>query len=259
MDRLSNTNRFSGFTCRSLRIWGLLLTLAGIISRGLLQNRLLGMGSVSNQQLLEVLGSSGSAMTIATVALVFQLLETCAVPIFAWLLVTGVEHTSDLKKYAMRIAVLAVVSELPYNLAIGGQLTGYGVQNPVYGLLLAMVMLIFFRQYPGKAPKAVAVKVIVLAAALVWASMFRIENGGPILLITAALWFTRTKPTMQSLFGAAAAMLCSLSSIFFMASPMVFLAIHFCSGEQGEQNRLVNYLAYPVMLLAVGLGAMYLL
>lgn len=259
MERLSNTNRSSGFTCRGLRTWGLLLTLAGIVSRGLLQNRMLGMGTVSNQQLLEIFESSGSAMTIATAALVFQLLETCAVPIFAWLLVTGVQHTSNLKNYALRIALLAVASELPYNFAIGGQLTGYPTQNPVYGLLLALVMLIFFQQYEGKQPKAVAIKIIVTAAALVWASMLRIENGGAVVLITAALWFTRGKPTMQNLFGAAASMLCSLSNIFFMASPMVFLAIHFCNGERGEQNRVVNYLAYPVMLLAVGLGAMFLL
>lgn len=258
MERLSNTNRTSGFTCRGLRTWGLLLTLAGIISRGLLQNRMLGMGTVSNQQLLEIFESSGNAMAIATAALVFQLLETCAVPIFAWLLVKGVQHTSNLKNYALRIAVLAVCSELPYNLAIGGQLTGYSAQNPVYGLLLALIMLIFFQQYNGKQPKAVFIKIVVFLAAMVWTSMFRIDNGGAIVMITAALWFTRSKPTMQSLFGAAASMLCSLSNIFFMASPMVFLAIHFCNGEKGEQNRLVNYLAYPALLLAVGLCSMFL-
>ena len=44
-----------------------------------------------------------------------------------------------------------------------------------------------------------------------------------------------------------------------MAAPMGFLAIHFYNGEKGEENRLVNYLAYPVILLAVGLAGAFLL
>lgn len=254
MERLSNTRQPSGFTCRGLRMWGLLLTLAGIVGRGLLQNRILGLENMSTRQLLETLDNSGSAMTIATVSLVLQLLESCAVPIFAWLLVTGAKHTSDLLNYLLRVAGLAVLSELPYNLAMGGQLVGYSAQNPVYGLLLALVMLMFFRTYEGKTLKAAAIKLLVTVAAILWVSMLRIDNGVPIVLITAALWVTRNKPMMQNLFGAAAAMICSVSSIFFLASPMVFLAMHFCNGEKGEQNRLVNYLAYPVMLLAVGIG-----
>ena len=258
MERLSNIGRSTGLTCRSLRLWGLMLTLAGVVGRGILQNRLLGLGNLNTQQLLGVLDSAGEAMTIATVSLVLQLLETCAVPIFAFLLVTGVQHTSDFKKYALRVAGVAVLSELPYNLSIGGKLLGYSAQNPVYGLLIALVMLMFFRMYEGKTLKVVVIKIVVTLAAILWASMLRIDNGICIVLIVAALWITRSKAMMQNLFGAAAAMMCSGVSIFYMISPMVFLAIHFCNGEQGEQNRVVNYLAYPVMLLAVGLAGMLL-
>lgn len=259
MERLSNTGRTTGLSCRGLRIWGLILALAGVVGRGILQNRILGMGNMTTQQLMAVLDSGSEAMTVATVSLVFQLLEACAVPIFAYLLVIGAQHTSDMKKYLMRLAVVAVLSELPYNLAIGGKLFDYPAQNPVYGMLIALMMLMFFRMYGGKKPKAVLIKTVVALAAMLWCAMLRIDNGICIVLITAALWFTRSKPTLQSIFGATAAMLCSFFSIFYMAAPMVFLAIHFCNGEQGEQNRVVNYLAYPVLLLAVGLAGMYLL
>lgn len=259
MERLSNTGRSTGLSCRGLRIWGLILALAGVVGRGLLQNRMLGMENMNPQQLLGVLESNSQAMSIATVSLVFQLLETCAVPLFAYLLVVGAEHTSDMKKYLMRVAVVAVLSELPYNLAMGGRLVDYPAQNPVYGMLVALVMLMFFRMYGGKKTKAVLIKVVVALAAMLWCAMLRIDNGICIVLIAAALWLTRGKSTLQSIVGATAAMMCSFFSIFYMAAPMVFLAIHFCNGEQGEQNRVVNYLAYPVLLLAVGLAGMYLI
>lgn len=257
MERLSNTRQSSGFTCRGLRIWGLLLALGGIVSRGLLQNRVLGMTGMSGDQLLQVL-DSGNAMTVATAALVLQLLETCAVPIFAWLLVMGVRHTKDLKAYASRVTVLAVLCEPLYNLALSGKLFGYAAQNPAGGLVLALVMLSFYRQYEGKSFKNIAICVAVTAAAMVWASMLRIEFGGSIVLIAAALWLTRDKAMLQNLCGAAAAMLCSVSNIFFLISPMVFLAMHFCNGERGEQSRRANYLAYPAMLLTVGLCGIFL-
>lgn len=259
MERLTNTERPSGFSCRGLRIWGLMLTLAGIVGRGLLQNRFLGMmGTLTSDELLAVLDASENGMAIATVSLVLQLLETCAVPIFAYLLVTGAMHTSDMKKYALRVAVLAVASELPYNLAFSGRLFGYSAQNPVFGLVLALVMVVFFRQYEGKSPKQVAIKILVTLMGLLWAKMLQIDHGIPTVLIVTALWFTRRKSMFQNLFGAAASMLCSCVSIFYVISPMVFLAIHFCNGEKGESNRTVNYLAYPLMLLAVAVAGMYL-
>ena len=39
---------------------------------------------------------------------------------------------------------------------------------------------------------------------------------------------------------------------------MGFMPIHFYRGEKGEENRLLNYLAYPVLLLAAGLAGMFL-
>lgn len=37
-----------------------------------------------------------------------------------------------------------------------------------------------------------------------------------------------------------------------MAAPMGFLAIHFYNGEKGPENRIVDSLAYPALLLVVG-------
>ena len=46
-------------------------------------------------------------------------------------------------------------------------------------------------------------------------------------------------------------MVCSLVSPFYLASPMSLLAVHFYNGEEGDTNRSVKYLAYPVALLVV--------
>ena len=71
MERLGNT-RPTGMNTNGLRTWGMLFILAGIISRSILQNELLGMLNISGAGLLDVMQNVEGAMTMAAVALVLQ-------------------------------------------------------------------------------------------------------------------------------------------------------------------------------------------
>ena len=251
MERLS-TERPSGLSGNMLRVWGILFLLAGIVSRGILQTRLLGVGSSTNQQLLELMQKDPNAMAITTAALVMQAIECCAVPIFAFLLVEGFCHTKDWKKYALRISGVALLSELPYNLVASSQVLDMSSRNPVFGLLLGMVVLYFFRRYEEKGTKNTMVKLCVVVAAILWAEMLRVEHGTLIMVSVSVLWLLRNKTNLRALGGAVAGMVCVVFSPFYLATAMGFLPIHLYNGEQGNGNRWVNYLVYPVLLLIVG-------
>ncbi|MNW31023.1 TraX protein [compost metagenome] len=45
---------------------------------------------------------------------VFKIIGRVSLPLFAWSIAKGVEYTSDIKKYAIRVLGLAVVSQFPY-------------------------------------------------------------------------------------------------------------------------------------------------
>lgn len=256
MERISNTKP-TGLSRNALRTWGILIMAAGIIGRSLLQNRILGMGQLTAQQLLEAMQDSAT-MGIATIALILQALETCALPIFAFLLVEGFRHTSNFRNYFLRVAGVAVLSELPYNYAMSGKLLDFGSRNPAFALLLGLVMLYFYRRYEEKSLTNSAIKVVVTVAALLWNGMLGIQHGGCLVLIASVLWVFRRKPMLRNMAGAAAAVVCTMVSPFYMAAPMSFLTIHFHNGEKGEENRLINYLAYPVLLLVIGVAGMFI-
>lgn len=252
MERLGNT-RPSGLHAGNLRAWGMLFAIAGIVSRSILQNRMLGVGLHSMQELMELMQASDTAMAIATVALVLQAVETVAVPIFAFLLAEGFLHTSDWKKYLLRVVGLAVLTEIPYDLAMNGKVLEFGSQNPVFALVLGLVMLYLFERFAGKK----LICVVMAVAGILWAVMLKVDHGVPLLLMLCVIRLFKNKRMFMGFSGMAAAALCTGISPFYLAAPMGFLAIHFYNGERGNSSRLVNYLFYPMTLLVIGLVAMF--
>lgn len=208
-ERLGMT-RPSGLNSNGLRTWGMLFALGGIISRGILQNEMLGMLNVKGAALLDIMQNVEGAMAMAAVALVLQALETIAVPIFAFLLVEGFLHTSDYKKYVLRVAGLAVLTEIPFNLAMTQNILDLSSRNPVFGVLLCLVLLYLYNRFAEQK----FVCVIVTLAATGWGWMLGIEHCIPMVLMVCVMWIFRNKKMFMGFSGAAVAVLCTGGSVF---------------------------------------------
>lgn len=259
MERLARQERErSGISRQALRLWGLLFVMAGVVGRSVLQYRLLNMGNISSQELLDAMLASEQVMVYATLALIMQAVEACAIPIFALLLVEGVQHTKNKGKYFLRVLGVAVLSELPYNLAMSGSLWDASSRNPVFGLVLGLVMLILYQRFSEKKIANQTMKVLITLAALMWPLMLNVQDGTCFVIMVAVLWGTRNLKQYRTFVGCAVGALCSLLSVYYLAIPMGFMAVHFYRGDKGEENRLINYLAYPALLVAAALAGMLL-
>lgn len=71
-----------------------------------------------------------------------------AFPIFAFLLVEGYRHTSDIRKYFIRLFLFALISEVPFDLASTGQVFDLQKQNIFFTLAAGLIVL-----YLGKVAK----------------------------------------------------------------------------------------------------------
>ena len=242
----------------ALRTWGMLFLAAGVLGRGLIQNHILGVGSLTTQQLLEVMGSSQHAMALATAALVLQALETCAVPLYALMLVEGVQNTSSFPAYFKRVLGLALLCEVPYNLAMHGKLLFFSDRNPVFALVMCLVMLYLFSHFPEGKKTDVLLKIVITVAAILWCEMLKIEYGSATILIVSVLWAFRKNTLYRNFAGAAATIVCTVMSMYFLAAPMAFMIIHGYDGEKSTNSRQINYLAYPVILLAAAAAGLIL-
>jgi hypothetical protein len=64
-----------------------------------------------------------------------------AFPIFAFMIVEGYFHTKNLKKYILRLLLWAVISEIPYNLAMGSSWFYPIHQNVLWTFLIAIFLI----------------------------------------------------------------------------------------------------------------------
>ena len=255
MKLLKKIRTFS-LTAAAIRSCGLLFLAAGMFGY-IMQVNVLGAGGASNTELFNALQADSGLMMSATLAVVGQALEACAVPIFAFLLVEGGFHTSNFPKYFLRVLGLAAVSQFPYNLLMAGGLLKFYRLNPVFAAVLSMTMLYFFRRFPTKKAGHIAIKCCAFLFAFLWSNMLGVSHGAACVIVTAVLWGFREKPNLRTTFGVIVMLCCVVLSTFYMVAPISFLLIYFYSGEQGSHNRMVNYMAYPVLLLICGMMSMF--
>lgn len=248
--------KLPGLTAQGVRVWALLFLLFGL---------------ALNPRVSELLGKDETDFIFTSVGLILQLLHFCAIPLFVFLLAEGFTHTISLKDYALRVGIVACVAQVPYSYAMYGVLFSFKEfhMNPVFGMLLAMVLLYFFKRYPGRNFKRLILKVLLWIMAFVWVSMLKIEYGVAVILLTPIIYFLRKKRMMMIFAGCIAMTLCGFldapngelspmrTAAYVASAPVSFLILHFYNGEKGEGNRYINYCAYPVILIAIGLFAKF--
>ena len=64
-----------------------------------------------------------------------------AFPIFAFMIVEGYFHTKNLKRYVLRLLLFAVISEIPFNLAIGSRFFYPRHQNVLWSFLISIGLI----------------------------------------------------------------------------------------------------------------------
>ena len=199
----------------------------------------------------------------------YMLLRTIgriAFPIFCFVLVEGFVHTHSKPKYALRLLLFAIVSEIPYDFALHNANFSYTSQlNIMFTLLLAFCAL-WLADEIGKALKLPAwgttlLTVVTVAGAAALAS-------GPLdvsyhaygIILIGVLYIARSHRWLQFILGCAAAYWYCLQngSMLQMYSAIGLACIVLYNGKRGRGMKYFFYLFYPLHLLVLGLLKMWL-
>ncbi len=160
-------------------------------------------------------------------------------PLYCFLLAEGAVHTRSLPRYAGRLAVFALLSELPFDLAFFASPAYLPHQNVYFTLLLGLCACAWLRRFDPadqtlKAGLARAAGVAACAAAAV---LLRCDYDAMGVVLIAVMYAFRAQPLLRDLL--AAALLYSTPA----ALPALVL-IHLYSGQRGGSLRRRTHAFY---------------
>lgn len=169
-----------------------------------------------------------------------------AFPIFAFQTAEGYRHTRDFRRYCLRLAVFALISEIPFDLMAFGTIFHPGHQNVMLTLLLGLIACHVYEQNKGW-----ALIPVFLAAALL-----RPDYGIPGVALVLLFHVFRKNQVAQLLFLVLINCLgYRLGSVQSLAA-LAWIPISLYRGDKGRGGQALqygSYIFYPLHMLILGL------
>lgn len=198
-------------------------------------------------------------MNLYSTYTIMRLVGRIAFPIFCFLLYEGFMHTSNIKRYLLRIGLCALVSEIPFNLMVSRVNTGTAkffypqMQNTVFTLLLALLMLCGMKHLEVKeltlkaAMRQMFGQLLCVCAACAAAFFCRTDYTYQGILLAAVFYYCRNSKKMQIILG------CVVFLSTNIAALLAFIPIAMYNGTLivSKKFKYFFYIFYPAHLLVL--------
>lgn len=179
--------------------------------------------------------------------MLMQMFGRFAFPIFAFLLVVGFEHTHSRMRYGLSLFVLALISEVPFNLMIGQSLF-FHTQNVAFTWLLGLIALTGLTYFEKKP----VIALVILVVMFIVSRYLHADGRTPGYLFILLMYGLRKEKLIR----------CVAPPILLHMKAMVFLSLVltlFYNGQRGFIKtpflKYCFYAFYPVHMLVIYLIA----
>lgn len=162
-----------------------------------------------------------------------------AFPIFAYLLLEGFLHTKSRKRYALNLLVIALISEVFYDLALYGSRFYLKSQNTCFTLLLGLLMFICLEKCEKAGKPVLMLPVGALFACAFW--FCRVDYGLCACIVFLVLYLCRYQAPW---FAGLLASCVLLAGYYTFGAFLCVIPLFFYSRKRGRISVPAKYLFY---------------
>jgi hypothetical protein len=185
-----------------------------------------------------------------------------AFPIYCFLLVEGFHYTRSRGKYALRLFVFALLSELPFDMALQQSVFDISYNNVFWTLLIGLLTIwaadVIAQKVRQRVPKesrqrlwiGVARIFVLICGALVAELLATDYGAGGVFAIY--IMYLLYEQRMAG-FATMVVALGLLDGTIEFAALLMLIPLHFYNGTRGRQMKYFFYAFYPVHLLLLAL------
>lgn len=174
-----------------------------------------------------------------------------AFPIFCFLIVEGYFHTRNVKKYMLRLAGFAIISEIPFDICFYHKFFYWGHQNVFFTLLLGLVAIYAIdeirKRYSNSYLKTVVMQFAVIILAMI-AALFLSTDYNMLGILIIMVFYVNRGNIVQIAISLFVVTLC-LGNTLQMYSLLALIPLYLYNGKKGPSMRYVFYVFYPAHLL----------
>ena len=235
--------------------------MSGRLTSGQLKMIAMGTMFIDHAAAAIIFGSGLNEMSplVENIGIAMRLVGRMAFPLYAFLLVQGFLWTRDWSRYVTRMSVFALISEIPFNLMVAGEIWYSRAQNTIVTLLIGLICMKMLEAvsenksgFGGKI-LGISLAVWTVAAAMFAAELLRTDYGALGVLLIVVLFTFRHRPSELVVAGCLATALIYGFSMEVLFAWIAFFFISRYNGERGRKLGLMPYVFYPVHLLVVWL------
>ena len=249
-----------GLTESTLKIIAIVTMFIDHIGAGLLERMMTwyGLNTVkTEEQYRNWMAAHG---TLYNLDMVLRCIGRIAFPIFCFMIVEGLLHTRSRVKYAVRLFLFGIISEIPFDLMLGGKVIYWGYQNVYFTLWLGL-LAIWVIDEALKAEKLknchIIVKGIIIVITVgvfgVLAELMRTDYGSVGVLAIAVMYvfkrFINNNANKWIFLAGCLALMLSNFAEGFAAVAAPFVERY--NGERGIKLKYLFYAFYPVHLFFI--------
>ena len=192
-----------------------------------------------------------------------------AFPIYCFLLVEGFLHTRNVAKYVGRLAVFALISEIPFDLAIESTWMSFANSNVFFTLVLGLLTiwaLSYVEKFAefwiekqwepllGRILTRSAGLIIIIGVGAFAEMVLRTDYGLGGIVAIAVLYLFRGYRLLA--FAAAVLALTIITGDIELLAMLMILPVMMYDGTRGKNMKYVFYVFYPAHLLVLALICM---
>ncbi len=187
--------------------------------------------------------------------IIYRIIGRLAFPIFAFLISEGFVHTSNVKKYGLRLLTFAFISEIPFDYAINGRL-GLEHQNIFFTLFLGILTLYLLKDRKELSNSNKYLLVISIGGL---SSLLRFDYGIIGIIYMVSFYLTREfqKNKRFAILFFIMFITNLLTSTFIQQFSLgALLILYFYNGKLGPKHRAIQvffYIVYPLHLIIFAL------
>ncbi|MDD6350778.1 MAG: TraX family protein [Lachnospiraceae bacterium] len=196
---------------------------------------------------------------------VLRTIGRLAFPLFCFFIVEGFHYTRNRKKYAIRLLIFALVSEIPFDMAFNGSILEGNYNNVGFTLLTGMLSIWvldtllnrirakYEDRMQGRLYEGLTIGAVLVVVYLLEYFLIKSDYGAAGVFAIIFLYLFSDRKMLG--FAITVVWLGLTCGIIEFAALADLLPLHYYQGRQGRKMKYLFYIFYPVhLLILAGIG-----